>query len=128
MPKKETRESIETELAATEVEQAIARCREVVRDVQDLERRLQEQEREWGITPLPAKPLIERMAAVGMSKDVIQHVSDMLEAITRIVSGKMNEIPEGARISLAAMAEAEISALDQLQAILDARRRARDGG
>jgi hypothetical protein len=32
MPKKETRESIETELAATEVERAIARCREVVRD------------------------------------------------------------------------------------------------
>jgi hypothetical protein len=123
MPKKETRESIEAELAATEVERAIARCREVVRDVQDLERRLQEQEREWGITPFPGKPLIERMAAIGMNKDVIQHVSDMLEAITRIVSNKTNEIPEGARISLAAMADAEISALDQLQDILDARRR-----
>ena len=122
MPKKETRESIETELAAAEVERAIARCREVVRDVQDLERRLQEQEREWGIAPLPGKPLIERMAAVGMSKDVIQRVSDMLEAIARIVSGKVNEIPEVARISLAGMANAEISALDQLQAILDARR------
>ena len=122
MPKKETCESIEAELAATEVERAIARCREVVRDVQDLERRLKDQEREWGITPIPGKPLIERIAAVGMSKDVIQQVSDMLEAITRIVSSKMNEIPEGGRISLAAMADAEISALDQLQAILDARR------
>ena len=122
MPKKETRESIETELAATEVEQAIARCREVVRDVQDLETRLQEQEREWGITPLPGKPLIERMAAVGMKKDVIQRVSKMMEAIAKTVSGKVNEIPEVARISLAGMANAEISALDQLQAILDARR------
>jgi hypothetical protein len=52
----------------------------------------------------------------------------MMEAIARIVSGKVNEIPEVARISLAAMANAEIAALDQLQAILDARRRARDGG
>ena len=128
MPKKETRESIESELAATEVERAIARCREVLRDVQDLERRLREQERDWGITPLPGKPLIERMAAVGMNKDVIQRVSDMMEAMARIVSGKVNEIPEVARISLATMANAEIAALDQLQAILDARRRARVGG
>jgi hypothetical protein len=62
------------------------------------------------------------MAAVGMNKDVIQRVSGMLEAIARIISGKVNEIPEVARISLAGMANAEISALDQLQAILDARR------
>jgi hypothetical protein len=115
-------------LAATEVERAIARCREVVRDVQYLERRLQEQGREWGITPLPGRSLVERMAAVGMSKDAIQHVSDMLKAITRIVSGKLNEIPKGARVFLADMADAEISALDQMQDILDARRRARDGG
>jgi hypothetical protein len=123
MPKKETRETIEAELAATEVERAIARCREVVRDVQDLEKRLQEQEREWGITPLPSKPLIERMAAIGMSEVTVQHVSDMLDAITRIVSGEMNGLPEGARLSLAAMADAEISALDQLQDTLDVRRR-----
>jgi hypothetical protein len=70
---------------------------EVPHDIRELERRLEEEERGRAITPLPGKPLVERMAAVGSSKEAIQQVSDMLDAITKRVSGRADEIPVGMR-------------------------------
>jgi predicted transcriptional regulator YheO len=124
MPDKQTRESIEAELNASEVERAVRRCREVLHDIRELQRRLEEEEEErsWAITPLPDRPLVERMAAVGIGKEAIQQVSDMLDATKKLVSGRADEIPVGMRRGLAETADAGISALDQLQDILDARR------
>jgi hypothetical protein len=123
MRDRQTRESIEAELNASEVERAVRRCREVLHDIRELQRRLEEEEeRSWAITPLPDRPLVERMAAVGIGKEAIQQVSDMLDAIKKLVSGEADEIPVGMRRGLAETADAGISALDQLQDILDARR------
>jgi hypothetical protein len=119
MPDRQTRESIEAELNASEVERAMRRCREVLHDIRELQRRLEE-ERSWAITPLPDRPLVERIAAVGIGKEAIQQVSDMLDAIKKLVSGRADEIPVGMRRGLAETADAGISALDQLQDILDA--------
>jgi hypothetical protein len=110
-------------LNASEVERAVRRCREVLHDIRELQRRLEEEEeRSWAITPLPDRPLVERMAAVGIGKEAIQQVSDMLDAIKKLVSGEADEIPVGMRRGLTETADAGISALDQLQDILDARR------
>lgn len=122
MPMKQTRESIEAELNANQVERAVARLRETVRDIEEFEKRLQEEEKEWGITPVPSKPVVERMAAVGMTQEAIDQVAAMLDALPKIVLGKMDEIPDRVRRGLAETADAEISAVDQLQDILDARR------
>jgi hypothetical protein len=123
MPEKQTRESIEAEMTASEVERAVAKLQEAMRDMEEFERRLQHEEREWGITPIPSKPLVERMAAVGMSKEVIDYVSDMLGAVTKIGLGRIDEVPHRIWRDLTETADAEISALDQLQDLLDARRR-----
>jgi hypothetical protein len=64
MPKKQTRESIEADLNASEVDRAIAKLQETMRDMQEFDRRLQSEEKECGITPVSGTPLIERMAAV----------------------------------------------------------------
>ena len=122
MPDRQARESIEAELNASEVERAVRRCREVLHDIRELQRRLEEEERSWAITPLPDRPLVERMAAVGIGKEAIQQVSDMRDATKKLVSGRADEIPVGMRRGLAETADAGISALDQLQDILDARR------
>jgi hypothetical protein len=58
-----------------------------------------------------------------MSKEVIDYVSDMLGAVTKIGLGAMDEILHRIRRNLAETADAEMSALDQLQNILDAMRR-----
>ena len=123
MPKKQTRESIEADLNASEIDRAVAKLQEAKRAMEEFERRLQDEEREWEITPVPSKPLVERMAAIGMSKEVIDYVSDMLGAVTKIGLGRMDEIPHRIRRDLTETPDAEISALDQLQNILDARRR-----
>jgi len=84
MPKQQTREAIEVEMNADQVER-------LVEDIEEFERRLQEVEKGWGIAPSPNKPLMDRMRAVGMSKKAIDGVSDMLEAITTIALGRMDE-------------------------------------
>ena len=114
MPKKQTREAIEAEMNADEVER-------LIEDIEEFERRLQEVEKGWGIAPSPNEPLIDRMRAVGMSKKAIDGVSDMLEAMTRIALGKMDELPDRVR-RVAEIADAEISALDQLWNLLHGRR------
>jgi hypothetical protein len=42
---------------------------------------LQDEERKCGITPAPSKPVVERMAAVGMPREVIDQLADMLDTL-----------------------------------------------
>jgi hypothetical protein len=122
MPEKQSRESIEAELNATDVERAIANLSKAMRDFEEFERQLQQHERERGLASDRTKPLDERMAAVGMRQEAIDHMSIMFYAVTKILGGRADEIPDHVRRQLAEAADAEISAVDLLQDLLDARR------
>ena len=76
----------------------------------------------FGIRIKKTKPLAERMAAVGMSKQAIDRISSLFDAFDKVRLGRMDEVPEDIRLKLADSADAKISALDQLQDVLDARR------
>ena len=122
MPEKQSRESIEAELNANDVERAIANLRGTMRDLEEFERQLQQLERKHGLTSDRSKPLDERMAAVGMRQEAIDHMSIMFDAVTKILGGRADEIPDHVRLQLAEAADAEILAGDLLQDVLDARR------
>jgi hypothetical protein len=123
MPKKQTREAIEAELSATETERLIDLANEISHEAEEVEALLRQMEKERGLPDSShAKPLVERMARLGMSQAAIDRVSEMFDAETKIRQGKMDELPNRLRQELAKAADAEISALDQLQDILDARR------
>ena len=84
MSKKQSRESLEAELNTSEIERVRARLRETLHDIEEFETRLQDEERKCGITPAPSKPVVERMAAVGMPREVIDQLADMLDTLTQI--------------------------------------------
>ena len=63
------------------------------------------------------------MAHLGMSPEAIERVGELFDAAAKIRQGEIDEIPDHLRRELAKTAEAKISALDQLQDVLDARRR-----
>jgi hypothetical protein len=81
MSKKQSREA---ELNTSEIERVRARLRETLLDIEELETRLQDEERKCGITPAPSKPVVERMAAVGMPREAIDQLADMLDTLTQI--------------------------------------------
>ena len=58
MPKKETPESIEAELNASQTERLLADLKEAVRAVEEFEADLQERERAKGIKTERGKPLV----------------------------------------------------------------------
>jgi hypothetical protein len=123
MPKKETPESIEAELNASQTERLLADLKEVVRAVEDFEADLQERERAKGIKTERGKPLVDRLAAVGVPKETIDETAELPGAFELLMTGTPEELPERVRPKLAETAEAGISPLDQLQDILDARQR-----
>ena len=121
MPKKQTRESIEAELNAGEFGRMSVKFMILIRDLDRLEMQLRELEKRRGIPDTcRTKSLPERIAALGMRRETIDGISDALDAMTKAHLGKMGEIPERMRRRLDQMAEAEVSALNQLQSILDA--------
>ena len=125
MPAKQTKESIEAELNASERDRAVQRMREVIRDHEEFERDLQEREAEAGLpTFYRSKPIVERMAAVGMSQAAIDHVSTWLDAINKIGSGRSDELPDHVKGELAADADAELSGAELLAGIVQNHRKA----
>ena len=76
--------TIEAELNTSEIECLRARLRKTLHDIEEFETRLQDEERKCGITPAPSKPVVERMAAVGMPREVIDQLADMLDTLTQI--------------------------------------------
>jgi hypothetical protein len=122
MQEKQTRESIEAELSATETERLRHEVKEMLREIDELEAGLRQMEEERGLPSFySSKPLVDRMAHLGMSPEAIERVGELLDAMTKTLRGEMDKIPDHIRRELANTAEAEISALDQLQDILDAR-------
>ena len=123
MQQNQTHENIEAELNASGVDHVVAKLRETLHDFEELERRLQEAEKEFGITSLPSRPLVERMTAVGMSKEAIKQVSETCDTIAKIARGRTDEVPDRIRLELAQPADAQTSIMDLLQAILEVRPR-----
>ena len=82
-----------SELNTSDIEGMRARLREILHDIAEFETRLQDEERKCGTTPAPSKPVVERMAAVGMPRKVIDQLADMLDALTQIAPGIIGEIP-----------------------------------
>ena len=123
MPEKQTRVSIEAELNATETERLINLVKEILCEIDEVEVGLRQMEEERGLPSDSSKPLVDRMAHLGMSPEAIERVGELFDAAAKIHQGEIDEIPDHLRRELAKTAEAKISALDQLQDVLDARRR-----
>ena len=87
--------TIEAELNTSEIECLRARLRKTLHDIEEFETRLQDEERKCGITPAPSKPVIERMAAVGMPREVIDQLADVLDTLTQIAPGIIGKIIPG---------------------------------
>ena len=76
----------------SDIEDMRTRLRETLHGIAEFETRLQDEERKCGITPAPSKPVVERMAAVGMPREAIDQLADMLDTLTQIALGNIGEI------------------------------------
>ena len=110
MPQKETRESIEAELNASKRERIALQLEEVVREAHLVEKDLRALEDEHGIPEFArSRPLPERMAAVGMSRAVIDRVSKFMDALEMVRQGRSDDLPDDVQSELAGLADAELS-------------------
>src|SRR3977135_898471 len=108
--KKQPRESIEAELHAGERERLAQQLRELMHEQNETERMFRELEDAAGLpTSQRSKPMTERMAALGTSQAVIDHVEMMQAAITTISSGRQDELPDQLKNELDDQAESETS-------------------
>src|SRR3974390_1303439 len=89
MPKKQTRETIEAELSDTETERLIEIYHELIREAEEVEALLRQVEKERELPSCPAKPLVERMAQIGMSQATIDRIGELFDAMTKLVEGKI---------------------------------------
>ena len=114
MPQKETRESIEAELNASKRERIALQLQELVREAHLVEKDLRALEDEHGIPEFArSRPLPERMAAVGMSRAVID----------RVLDARSDDLPDDVKSELADQAAAELSGAEQLASIVDQQRK-----
>ena len=107
MPVKQTRESIEAELNASKRERIALQLQELVREAHLVENDLRSLEDEHGIPEFArSRPLPERMAAVGMSRAVIDRVQIMmLDALDMVRQGRSDDLPDDVKSELAAQAD-----------------------
>lgn len=124
MPAKETRESIEAELNADERERLVQKLRELMQNCAEFEKDLQAHETEAGLPTDQSKPIVARMAAVGMSQDAIDRVKTWMDAIVKINSGRVDELPDRMKSELAAQADAELCGAELLEGIVQNHRKA----
>jgi hypothetical protein len=124
MPQKETRESIEAELNASKRERIALQLQEVVSEANLVEKELRALEDEHGIPELArSRPLPERMAAVGMSRAVIDRISKFMDALDMVRQGRSDDLPDDVKSELIGLADAELSGAQQLAAIVDQQRK-----
>jgi hypothetical protein len=79
----------------SDIEGLRARLREALHGIAEFETRLLDEERKCGITPAPSKPVVERMAAVGMPREAIDQLADMLDTLTQIAPVIIGKIIPG---------------------------------
>jgi hypothetical protein len=97
---------------------------ELVREAHLVENDLRSLEDEYGIPEFArSRPLPERMAAVGMSRAVIDRVSKSLDALDMVRQGRSDDLPDDVKNELAGQADAELSGAEQLAAIVDQQRK-----
>jgi hypothetical protein len=62
------------------------------------------------------------MAHLGMSQEAIDLVGQLLDAMEKLALGRGDEMSDAKKKMLAERADAELSAVDQLAAIIESRR------
>ena len=125
MPAKQTRESIEAELNASERDRVIRKLQDTAQEAMDWENRLQEMEDEAGLpTFYRSKPIVERIAALGMSQEAIDRVQMWLDTFSKILSGRTDELPDHLKQELAPEADAELTGAELLADIVQNHRKA----
>ena len=125
MPTKQTREAIEAELNASERSRLVQKFREIIRDWDEFEKDLQRLEDEAGLPPFyRSKSIPERMAGVGLSQKAIDHVTGWMDAMVKINSGRMDELPADLKKELANTADAELTGAELLAGIVQSHRKA----
>jgi hypothetical protein len=67
------------------------------------------------------------MAAVGMSRAVIDRVQLMLDALDMVRQGRRDDLPDDVKSELADQADAELSGAKQLAAIVERNRKTPKG-
>ena len=108
MPTKQTREAIEAELNASELERLERLTEELVQDHEEFEKNLRQREEILGLPAFySSKPTAERMAAVGMSQAAIDQRQIWVDAIRIILSGRSYQLPDHVKNKLAAEADAQ---------------------
>jgi len=125
VPAKQTRESIEAELNASERDRVIRKLQDTAQEAMDWENRLQEMEDEAGLpTFYRSKPIVERIAALGMSQEAIDRVQMWLDTFSKILSGRTDELPDHLKQELAPEADAELTGAELLADIVQNHRKA----
>jgi hypothetical protein len=100
------RERIEAKLR--ERERLIAKCLEVLAGFKDLEADLERLEAECGLPELHrSKPLVDRLAHLGMSQDAINDIKELLDAMSAIPLG--HDVSERAKQLIAEQADAMLA-------------------
>jgi len=125
VPAKQTRESIEAELNASERDRVIRKLQDTAQEAMEWENRLQEMEDEAGLpTFYRSKPIVERIAALGMSQEAIDRVQMWLDTFSKILSGRTDELPDHLKQELAPEADAELTGAELLADIVQNHRKA----
>jgi hypothetical protein len=116
------RDKIEAELRMTESERLALKLHESIGDLDEMEAELAKLEEQAGLPSFyRTKPVTERLAAVGIGKETIDRIGKPSEALDAVRNG--TELPDFAKTLLAEQADAELSAVDQLAAIMESRRK-----
>jgi hypothetical protein len=126
MPAKQTRESIEAELKASEIDRIKIQFLEILREIEEVETELRELE---GVLGLPAsqreKKLPDRMAAMGMSRAGIDKVQKYLDALEMLnAGGGVDRLRADVKQAMAARADAELTGAELLAGIVQSHRKA----
>ena len=101
------------------------KLRQILLDHEEFEKDLRQLEDEAGLPVFyRSKPIPERMAAVGMSQGAIDHVQKWLDAISKVGSGRGDELPDDVKRELAEEADAELSGAELLADIVQSHRKA----
>ena len=118
-PTRETRETIKAELQMGACERIVDELRSAIQEIEEFEAQFQALERQAGLPGFyRSKPITERMAHLGMSQEAIDVVGQLLDAMEKVMLGRGDEMPDTTKRMLAERAEAELSAVDQLAAII----------
>lgn len=128
MPAKQTRETIEAELNASKIERIKIQFLEKLVEIEEMEEDLQEVEAARGLSESNRlKPLPERMAALGMSREAIDRVRKYLDAFETLnARGGIDKLRADVKRELAARADAELTGAELLANIVQTHRSSRE--